>query len=416
MMTSTPSIALILLAAGEGTRCDGVLPKQFTPLNPTMNVWQCAAQNLRAALPDVPLVIVGNPAHQHLWDASPLTDIEWVAGGKTRSESVKAGLEAVRSYNPTYILLHDAARPFVPERVMARLMDLATQGAFAAIPAIPATDTIKQAQDGIVQRTLPRDMLYHSQTPQLFHYTTLLHCYDSPSAHTSFTDEAELCEREGIEVQIVEGDASLFKITTAQDIERAKYYANTYYSKRWNPEGKSLDASLRWHNSSYETITAMGYDVHRLVPHIADTPHPKQVIRLGGIDIPHTHSLLGHSDADVVLHALTDALLGTIAAGDIGQHFPPSDPRFHGMDSSGFVRHALQLVVSKGGELRHVDITIIGEQPKIFPHRAAMQQAIATLLALPPHRVSIKATTTEGLGFTGRKEGIAAHALISVSF
>jgi 2-C-methyl-D-erythritol 4-phosphate cytidylyltransferase / 2-C-methyl-D-erythritol 2,4-cyclodiphosphate synthase len=381
-------VGIILIAAGAGERCGGILPKQFANIN-GVSLWRIAYKNLRAVLPDSLIVLVGNQQHWHMWDFSEIEGENiWVEGGLTRTDSVKAGLAALVNYAPKYVLVHDAARPFVEEKVVNSLLNALDDGALAAIPALPSTDTIKQVANAQVMQTLNRSELWQVQTPQAFDYGTLQRLHQENAAST--TDDAALFEQAGIKVQVVQGSKKLFKVTQADDLELVQYYYGNGTKIR------------------YETISAMGYDVHRLV----DLPEDaEQYIRLGGIDIAHHQRLSGHSDADVVLHAITDSLLGLVAAGDIGQHFPPSDKAFKGADSAVFLRHAMQILLAHGGELLHVDCTIICESPKIAPHQQAMRQRIAEILGIELRRISIKATTTEGLGFTGRREGIATQVI-----
>ncbi len=389
-------VGIILLAAGVGQRFGGVLPKQFACIN-GVNLWQIAYNHLRDAIPNAHIVIVGAVSHQHMWDLSGLTgSFEWVEGGTNRHDSVKAGLTALAPDAPQFVLVHDAARPFVSASVVEALLRALQAGAVAAIPALPSYDTVKRVANAQVVQTLERSELWNVQTPQAFDYAALFTLHQAST--TLITDDAALFEQAGVAVQVVQGDAKTFKVTNADDLELAQYY----YAKMFHGMFHGN------HNVSHETISAMGYDVHELQDLANDTP---QYIRLGGVNIPHHQGLSGHSDADVVLHAITDALLGLVGAGDIGQHFPPSNDAFKGKDSAIFLRHAMQILLKQGGELLHVDATIICESPKIAPYRAEMRQRIADILGVELRRVSIKATTTEGLGFTGRREGIATHAI-----
>jgi 2-C-methyl-D-erythritol 4-phosphate cytidylyltransferase/2-C-methyl-D-erythritol 2,4-cyclodiphosphate synthase len=405
----TNEIAIILLAAGEGERCGGILPKQFANIN-GVSLWRIAYDNLRAALPDAEIVIVGSDKHQHLWNLEGLEGaFQWVEGGATRSDSVKAGLTALHDNAPKYVFVHDAARPFVSAKVVNDLLQALQNGAVAVIPALPATDTIKRVTNAQVLQTLERDELWQVQTPQAFDYITLQRLHNAQIAST--TDDAALFEQAGIKVQVVQGSKKLFKVTQAEDLELAQFY----HGKSPSPLGRGVRGEgFSETLPRYETISAMGYDVHRLVD-VPDDGDAKY-IRLGGVDIEHHQKLAGHSDADVVLHSITDSLLGLVAAGDIGQHFPPSNNSFKGVDSAVFLRHAMQILLAHGGELLHIDCTIICESPKIAPHREAIRMRIAEILELDIRRVSIKATTTEGLGFAGRREGIAAQAIATSRF
>jgi 2-C-methyl-D-erythritol 4-phosphate cytidylyltransferase/2-C-methyl-D-erythritol 2,4-cyclodiphosphate synthase len=312
-----------------------------------------------------------------------------VEGGATRQESVRLGLESLRSLNPGRVLIHDAARPFVDAAIIDRTL-AALESSAGAIAAVPVIDTIKRAHahssDPTIAGTVERRLLWRAQTPQAFRYRAILAAHRQ-AAGADLTDDAAVAESAGLAVSLVMGAEDNFKVTTAADLERA-------------------EALLAARGASTEYRTATGLDVHRFTA--------GDGVVICGIRIPHDFGLEGHSDADVGLHALTDALLGTIGAGDIGVHFPPSDERWRGADSSRFIGHAAGLVASRGGEIVHVDLTIICERPKIGPHRAAMTERVASLLGLAADRVSIKATTTEGLGFTGRREGIAAQAVATV--
>lgn len=311
-----------------------------------------------------------------------------VIGGETRQDSVRLGLLALSGRSPARVLIHDAARPFVSSDVVSRVI-AALADAPAAIAALPAVDTLKRASaSGIVTETLARDGLWRAQTPQGFHFDVIVdgHARAGTANVGGLTDDAAIAEWAGVPVLLVPGEEANIKITTAEDMAMAE---------------ERLAA-----RQGFETRTATGFDVHRF----AAGDH----VWLGGVKIAHTARLDGHSDADVVLHALTDALLGCIGAGDIGTHFPPSDPQWRGAASSLFLADAGRRVRDKGGRIVNVDVTVLAEAPKIGPHRAAMQATIGDILGLSSDRVGIKATTTEGLGFTGRREGIAAMATATV--
>jgi 2-C-methyl-D-erythritol 4-phosphate cytidylyltransferase/2-C-methyl-D-erythritol 2,4-cyclodiphosphate synthase len=391
--------SVILLAAGNGERAGGLLPKQFAQLGGEC-VWRVAYNNLRAALPNAKIIIVGNASHKHLWDLSGLAgDYEWVEGGVARFDSVRLGLCALQPYAPKNLLIHDAARPFVPKDLIIRLQNALSDGSKAAIPALPIYDTVKKISDNnSVIATLSRDELFTVQTPQAFDFQTLFQLHQK-SNMVNITDDAMLFERAGLEVKSVVGDKMAFKITTMEDLELARYYHTKNQSPRL-PKFK----------------TAFGYDVHRLQDFDTNVPPSQQKIRLGGIDIAHSKHLLGHSDADVVLHAITDALLGLVASGDIGSHFPPSDARNKGLDSAIFLRHAMQLLLAGGGAVCNIDVTIICEAPKIAKFRDLMRARIAEIIKVDVQQISVKATTTEGLGFAGRGEGIAAQVIATAIF
>jgi 2-C-methyl-D-erythritol 4-phosphate cytidylyltransferase/2-C-methyl-D-erythritol 2,4-cyclodiphosphate synthase len=306
-----------------------------------------------------------------------------IVGGPTRRESVRNGLEAIeRDGGAAVVLIHDAARPFVPPPLIDRLLD-GLQTSQGAVPGLRVADTLARFEVALGE-AVGRDGLYRVQTPQAFRFGTLLAAHCGWPADKAVTDDAQMVRDSGRTVVIVEGDPMLEKLTYPEDFARAE---------------ERLAARL-------VSRSGIGFDVHAFAA--------GQELWLGGIRIAHERGLKGHSDADVVLHALTDALLGAIGAGDIGDHFPPDDPQWRGAASSGFVEHARALVEQRGGRIDHVDVTIICEAPRIGPHRAAMRERIAGLLRLPAMSVSIKATTTERLGFTGREEGIAAQALATV--
>jgi 2-C-methyl-D-erythritol 4-phosphate cytidylyltransferase/2-C-methyl-D-erythritol 2,4-cyclodiphosphate synthase len=302
-------------------------------------------------------------------------------GGATRRESVHAGLRAIGA--ASRVLIHDAARPFLPAAVIDRLL-AALDEAEGAVPTLPVVDTLVRADGGTLGDTVARDGLARVQTPQAFRFDTILAAHRAWSGTAEPTDDTQVARVAGHTLLAVPGDAMLEKLTHEADFAAAEVRLGAAMTSR----------------------TGMGYDVHAF----AEGDH----IMLCGLKIPHTHRLAGHSDADVGLHAITDALLGTIADGDIGSHFPPSDPRWKGADSGAFLQHAAGLVAAAGGIIDHVDLTIICEAPKVGPHRQAMRERIAELLALPVGRISVKATTTEQLGFTGRREGMAAQAVASV--
>ena len=362
----------IIVAAGKGERTGSSVPKQFAPLaGRPMLCWSHAALAAHPAIDRV-VVVIGEGQDALLAEALP--EVIGVCGGATRRESVARGLAAIAGADR--VLIHDAARPFVTAAVIDRLL-AALDSHEGAIPTLPVADTLVAA-DGA---NVPRAGLARVQTPQAFRFESIVKAHadwqgDEP------TDDAQMVRALGGSIALVQGDAMLEKVTFAEDFAAAQ-------------------ARIGW-----DTRTATGFDVHRL--------EDGEELWLGGVKIPHHQGLSGHSDADVALHALTDALLGTIAAGDIGQHFPPSDPQWRGAESGQFLQHAASLIAARGGEISFIDVTIICEAPKIGPHRGAIQARIAELLGLSTDRVSVKATTTERLGFTGRGEGIAAQAAATV--
>ncbi len=377
-MTGSPLTAALIVAAGSGTRAGGALPKQYRPIAGTPMLRR--AYDAVAAHAGIDMVLVVVSADERDRAAAILPGAELVAGGSSRRESVVNGLRHLADRGVGRVLVHDAARPFLPHAVIDRVL-AALDRADGAVPVLPVADTLARGPD-LLGDIVPRTDLARIQTPQGFHLERLVAAHAAWPAQKEATDDAQMVRRLGGRVVLVQGDTMLDKVTYAQDFDAA-------------------DVRLAW-----ETRTAMGFDVHRL--------EDGEELWLGGVLIPHHQGLSGHSDADVALHALTDALLGTIAAGDIGTHFPPSDPQWRGAESGQFLQHAAKLIAEKGGRIDFVDLTIICEAPKIGPHRAAMVARIADLLALSPDRVSLKATTTERLGFTGRGEGIAAQAVATV--
>ncbi len=374
----TETVALVV-AAGRGQRFGGPLPKQYAELAGRPVLGHSLAR--LAAHPRIDRVVaVIHPDDRLLYDraAAGLELPEPTAGGASRQDSVRLGLESLEARAPGAVLIHDGARPFIGAAVIDRVLE-ALGGTTGAIAALPVTDTLKRGADGRIAGTVARGGLWRAQTPQGFRFAEIL------AAHRKFagqelTDDAAVAERAGLPVALVEGAPENLKITTQDDLARAE----------------------RWLAGAIETRVGQGYDVHRF--------GPGGHVMLCGIAVPHDAGLLGHSDADVGLHALTDAILGALGAGDIGQHFPPAEARWKDAESGVFLRHAGEMVAQAGGRINHLDVTLICERPKIGPHRAAMVARIAELLGIDPGRVSVKATTTEGLGFTGRGEGIAAQA------
>lgn len=371
MIHKQRTVALIV-AAGSGSRAGGAIPKQYAHVGGKALL--AHAYDAFADHPAVDEVVVVIAAGAEPLAAAALGPVRTIVGGATRRESVARGLAGIEADR---VLVHDAARPFVPAQVIDRIL-AALDTNEGAIPGLAVADTL--VRDGSV---VSRDGLFRVQTPQGFRLPALRAAHAGWPADEEATDDAQMVQRLGGSVALVQGDAMLDKVTHPQDFAAA-------------------EAKIAW-----ETRSASGFDVHRL--------EAGEELWLGGVLIPHDRGLSGHSDADVGLHALTDALLGTIAAGDIGTHFPPSDPQWKGADSAQFLQHAATLIADKGGRIDFVDLTLICEAPKIGPHREAMRTRIGALLGLSEDRVSIKATTTERLGFTGRGEGIAAQAVATVS-
>jgi len=381
------AVALVV-AAGRGERFGGALPKQYEVLagRPLLR-HSLAALAAHPGIAGVRAVINMDDLALYQAAAEGLGLLAPVAGGASRQESARQGLESLAELAPERVLIHDGARPLVPAPVVDRVLR-ALDGAPGAIAALPVTDTLKREENGLSAGTVPRAGLWQAQTPQGFRYAEILAAHRE-AAGAELTDDAAVAERSGLSVALVQGSPRNLKVTTPDDLARAEAYL---------AGGAGGPGEAR---------VGSGFDVHRF--------GPGDHVNLCGLRIPHDQALLGHSDADVALHALTDAILGALGAGDIGQHFPPSDPRWRGADSALFLRHARDLVVERGGRILNVDLTVICERPKLAPHRTEMVARLAELLELEAGRVSVKATTTEGLGFTGRGEGIAAQAAATVA-
>ena len=378
----------LILAGGRGTRLGAELPKQYLPLGDGV-VLRHAVRNFvdHPGIDDVRVVIGAGDRERCDSALAGLDLLEPVTGGGSRQESARLGLESLVPISPKRVLIHDAARPFADAGTIARTL-AALDTHPAALPALPVSDTLKRERSGdgdrMIAETVERAGLWRAQTPQGFRFAEILAAHRT-AAGLTLTDDAAVAEQAGLDVALVSGNEENVKITTEEDLDRA----------RRRLEGRHVD--LR---------TGTGFDVHKF--------GEGDAVTLCGVEIPHDRALAGHSDADVGMHAITDALLGAIAEGDIGIHFPPSDPRWRGEPSRTFLRHAAELVRSRGGSIVNLDLTLICERPRIAPHRESMIRRIAETLGIEPGRVSIKATTTEGLGFTGRGEGIAAQAVATV--
>jgi len=377
-------VAVLVVAAGKGERVGGIVPKQYASLmgKPVLR-WTLEAL---ARQTDVTAIQVAIGPEQEALYADAVAGLNLrapIVGGATRQESVRLGLEALADAVPDIVLIHDAARPLVSDRLIAAVIASLEAGADAAVPLLPVADTLKK-HDGSAWNTVSRDGLHRAQTPQGFRFAKILRAHRH-FAQRNVTDDMALAELAGLHIREVAGEEENLKITTPEDFARAE---------------AQLRAKLG------ESRTGMGYDVHKFVA--------GDHVWLCGIKVAHDHALEGHSDADVGLHALTDAILGAIGEGDIGVHFPPSDERWRGAPSWKFLDHAASLVRRKGGAIVHCDVTLICERPKIGPHREAMRARIADILSLDIARVSVKATTTEGLGFAGRQEGLGAQAVATV--
>ncbi len=392
--TNKSNIAMVIVAAGRGMRAgqeNG--PKQYRLVGGKSVIWHTLKAAVDANIFSNIIVVI------HLEDIDLIKEcageyskkISCVAGGATRQESVRNGLLALEVDAPEYVMIHDGVRPFIGMDLLVRVKE-ALGPEIAVLPALAVSDTLKRRNEkGLIDGTVDRQNLFAAQTPQAFPYAKILaaHLKAHSEQVTDFTDDCALAEWAGLSIKIIEGSPDNIKITWKRDIELA---------------------DQRLSNSPYfpDVRTGNGYDVHSFVP--------GDFVTLCGVKIEHGAKLNGHSDSDVALHALTDALLATRGAGDIGTHFPPSDPQWKGAASSIFVRYAADIIAQFSGKIANVDITLICEAPKIGPHREAMTAAISAMLGISDDRISIKATTNEKLGFIGRGEGIAAIATASVVY
>ena len=389
-MTKLNTIAIIV-AAGRGARAGAGGPKQYRNLGGRAVIARTAEAFLNHPDIDGVRVIIHRDDRAE-YDAAmgPLLKhrklLEPVTGGAERQDSVRLGLESVADYRPHRILIHDAARPFIDANTIARVVN-ALDKADGAIAALPVHDTIKREGEGKrIAATVPREALWRAQTPQGFHFDKILAAHREAEGK-ALTDDAAVAEEAGLNVALVPGSPDNMKLTQAEDFGMAETL---------------LGRKAR----QMEYRTGHGFDVHAF--------EEGDAVIICGVEIPHTHKLKGHSDADVGMHALTDAILGAIGEGDIGDHFPPSDPKWKGAPSHVFLEKARDLVARQKGKITHCDVTLICEAPKIGPHRNRMRASLAVILNIDERRVSVKATTTEELGFTGRREGIAAMATATV--
>jgi 2-C-methyl-D-erythritol 4-phosphate cytidylyltransferase / 2-C-methyl-D-erythritol 2,4-cyclodiphosphate synthase len=381
-------VAAVVVAAGQGVRAGGDLPKQFRRI-----AGQTLLEHALSAFIGAPKVALVQPVirEDDLKFVGMLIGsmdvLAPVSGGATRQASVRAGLEALAPRDPDIVLVHDAARPFTSAALIARAIE-AAERIGAAIPALPVTDTVKRIDaTGSIEATLDRNALRLVQTPQAFAFPALLeaHRRAAKQGRNDFTDDAALAEWAGIKVGVFEGDPGNIKLTTPEDFRRAE-------AQQFAALG--------------DVRTGFGLDVHAFAP--------GDHVTLGGIRIPNDKALTGHSDADVALHALTDAILGALADGDIGAHFSPTDPQWRGASSDRFLAFAVERVRTRGGRIAHLDLTVVCEAPRIAAHRDRMRANIARLARTDVERVAVKATTSEKLGFTGRGEGIVAYATATV--
>ncbi|HEY6579092.1 MAG TPA: bifunctional 2-C-methyl-D-erythritol 4-phosphate cytidylyltransferase/2-C-methyl-D-erythritol 2,4-cyclodiphosphate synthase [Rhizomicrobium sp.] len=377
-------VAALIVAAGKGQRAGGPLPKQFQLLFGVPLLRRSA--DAFAGIPEIDLLQIVNTADRRQETQAALEGLAclpFAAGGATRQDSVRNGLEALQPHAPDFVLVHDAARPLVSPALIRRVIAALEAGATAAVPLLPVADTLKR-RERESWTTVSRDGLYRAQTPQGFRFQELLSAHRE-LRNASVTDDMAIAERAGLPITRVDGEETNLKITTQEDFAHA---------------AKLVRGAMS------EFRTGQGFDAHRF----ADGDH----VWLCGVNIPHEAALEGHSDADVGLHALTDAILGALGAGDIGRHFPPTEEKWRGAPSSLFLSQAARLVAEANGAIVHCDVTLICERPKIAPHRESMRARIAEILQIESARVSVKATTTDGMGFPGRGEGLAAQAVATV--
>jgi 2-C-methyl-D-erythritol 4-phosphate cytidylyltransferase / 2-C-methyl-D-erythritol 2,4-cyclodiphosphate synthase len=382
----------VIVAAGRGSRAGAGGPKQYRLLGGRAVIARTAEAFLNHPDIDAVRVIIHRDDREE-YDAAMGALLKNkkllnpVTGGAERQDSVRLGLESIAEEKPMRVLIHDAARPFIDARTVTRVIN-ALDTNDGAIAALPVHDTIKrEGSDRTISATVPREALWRAQTPQGFHFGKILAAHRAAEGKT-LTDDAAVAEEAGLTVALVPGSPDNMKLTQAEDFGMAEIL-------------------LGRKDRQMEYRTGHGFDVHAF-------EEGKAVI-ICGVEIPHTHKLKGHSDADVGMHALTDAILGAIGEGDIGDHFPPSDPQWKGAPSHVFLEKARDLVAQQKGRITHCDVTLICEAPKIGPHRDRMRAALAVILGVDERRISVKATTTEELGFTGRREGVAAMATATVA-
>ena len=373
--------ALILVAAGSGTRAGGEIPKQYQLIagKPLLR-WTLESLTKTRFFDEIRVVVAKNDPHITPLLETMDIEVQLCEGGATRTLSVRSGLESLANTAVDHVYIHDAARPFVTEALLTGLSTALTNHD-AAVPALPIADALKDLNGDAIDR----DKLRRMQTPQAFQYAKIMDAFNAHTLEESFADDIAVAKRADLSIAFTTGDEGNFKVTYPEDFSKAeqRLMSNTY------------------------TATGSGFDVHQFTD--------GDVLWLCGVPIECGYTLKGHSDADAGLHALTDAIFGAMAEGDIGDHFPPTDLQWKGAASDKFLEFAVDMVKQRGGTLHHVDVTLICERPKIKPHRAAMRQRISEICGLPLSRVSVKATTTEKLGFTGRNEGLAAQAVATMS-
>jgi len=396
-LTPQTKTAVIVVAAGRGTRALSETPKQYRILGGRIVLARSLAAYLDHPGIDVVQPVIGRDDTSRFAAVAAALGarklLPPVFGGDSRQQSVLAGLEALAPRAPQTVLIHDAARPLVSAAVIDRVLE-GLGSAPACLAAMPVADTLKSEVDGHVAATLDRQSLWRAQTPQGFRFDAILEAHRAAAAQGEghFTDDASIAEWRSMPALLVMGAERNIKLTTPEDFHTAERLIG--------------NAPARPQEIRHEIRHGTGFDVHAF--------EPGDHVMLCGVRMPYVQALKGHSDADVGLHALTDAVLGAIGAGDIGDHFPPTDMRWRGAESGQFLRHAAGLVTARGGRIVHLDVTLICESPKIGPYKEAMRARLAELAGIDADRVSVKATTTEGLGFTGRREGIAAMASATV--
>jgi len=380
-------VHVLVVAAGKGLRAGGELPKQYQDLRGEPVLRRTLRRfDAHPEVASIATVIAEGADELFSACAAGLSKVSaTVLGGAERQVSVRLGLEAIAAEAPDIVLIHDGARPLVSNHTISQVIAAAASHK-AAIAALPVADTLKrEARGGVTTETVPREGLWRAQTPQGFDFRTILELHQRFAKRDDMTDDASLCEAAGLPVRLVEDEAENIKITRPNDFALAERLLET----------------------SMETRVGSGFDVHAF--------EPGSEVTLCGVSIPHSAKLKGHSDADVGMHALTDAIYGALSDGDIGHHFPPSDDQWRGAASHVFLEHAMKRVEERGGKFLHADVTIMCEAPKVGPHREAMRTRLAEIMGIDVSRVAVKATTTEKLGFTGRGEGIAAQATATVS-